>query len=412
MITAARFAGYNFNPVSLWYLYSPDKILSAIVLEVNNTYDERRPYLVLRGFSAESRETKPVAPYRITGSRVKDFHVSPFSSRKGCYSVRANDPLGPGMNGCRGINITITLNSSKGHPKLVARLFSEVQAINPIALGPVSKIIFLATWFWVGFATVPRIVKQGMLLLYRRKLHMWDTPVPLMRTLGRHQNSIERTLENSFRKYLEFLVCDCKKPLLLKYSTTGFPSSTEATWASSHGQGSHDVDILELRVLTPAFYTRFIQYVDNLDAMIAELNESRTIWVNNPARLADLFTNTSMESFPTKFVDFWFAGAVKYMRQRPPKLPLASISADKPCTVILKVNLGDICLLSSMDCYFISHQDRRIKREYQWATIRQLIADRYFLGYVGFLNQVMNLVRICIAMACASSLLQITRGRA
>ena len=46
LITAPKFLGYNFNPVSFWYLYDSDVVLRYMILEVNNTFDERRMYLL------------------------------------------------------------------------------------------------------------------------------------------------------------------------------------------------------------------------------------------------------------------------------------------------------------------------------------------------------------------------------
>ena len=46
LVTAPRFLGYAFNPVSFWYLYSEKMNLKAMILEVNNTFDERRLYLL------------------------------------------------------------------------------------------------------------------------------------------------------------------------------------------------------------------------------------------------------------------------------------------------------------------------------------------------------------------------------
>ena len=48
LVTAPRFCGYSFNPVSFWYLYSERKELTAMILEVNNTFDERRVYILER----------------------------------------------------------------------------------------------------------------------------------------------------------------------------------------------------------------------------------------------------------------------------------------------------------------------------------------------------------------------------
>jgi DUF1365 family protein len=46
LITAPKLLGYSFNPVSFWYLYSADRKLSAMILEVNNTFDERHIYFL------------------------------------------------------------------------------------------------------------------------------------------------------------------------------------------------------------------------------------------------------------------------------------------------------------------------------------------------------------------------------
>ncbi|KAH8787814.1 hypothetical protein F5883DRAFT_222 [Diaporthe sp. PMI_573] len=176
-----------------------EKTLSAIVLEVNNTFDERRPYLLIPDVKADPSHGIHGQRRQIKGSRVKDFHVSPFNSRKGHYSVTANDPLGPEMNGFRGIDVTITLKSSHGHPKLVARLCSDGPAVNPIGLGPVSRLFFLAKWFWIGFATLPRIFWQAAVLLYFVKLKMWDKPEPLVETPASILNSWYANPENLSR---------------------------------------------------------------------------------------------------------------------------------------------------------------------------------------------------------------------
>ncbi|KAI7779881.1 uncharacterized protein LA080_000204 [Diaporthe eres] len=300
LITAARFAGYNFNPVSLWYPYSPDKILNAIVLEVNNTFDERRPYILVRDVTDEPRHTAHEQRLRIKGSRVRDFHVSPFNSRDGYYSVLTSDPLGPGMDGYGGIDVTITLNSSQGRPKLIACLKSDGPAVDPAFLDPLSKLTFVARWFWVGFATLPRIFWQAAVLLYRRKLDMWNKPEPLVGTLGRRATSVEESLELCFSKYIESLVWRSERPLAVKYYTSGLLSSTERIFTSLNcndsesGDDSENHDILELRVLTPAFYSRFFDYGNNLDGVHTELRIHRTIWVDKPELLPCVFGEMSI----------------------------------------------------------------------------------------------------------------------
>lgn len=414
LITAARFAGYNFNPVSLWYLYSPDKILSAIVLEVNNTFDERRPYILVRDVTDEPRHTAHEQRLRIKGSRVKDFHVSPFNSRDGCYSVLTSDPLGPGMDGYRGIDVTITLNSSQGRPKLIACLKSDGPAVDPAFLGPLSKLTFVARWFWVGFATLPRIFWQAAVLLYRRKLDMWDKPEPLVGTLGRRATSVEESLELCFSKYIESLVWRSERPLSVKYYTSGLLSSTERIFTSLNcndsesGDDSKNHDILELRVLTPAFYSRFFHYGNNLDGVHTELSIHRTIWVDKPELLPCVFGEMSITTRSMSFPDLVFSMLLIRMRQRPPRIILDSTSGDPRRTDRVAVESKE-STMSSMDAYIMLNESKELKRRYQWATFRQLIADRYFMGRVAILDRIMDIARVGIAWVCIKSWAYVTR---
>lgn len=102
-----------------------------VIAEVNNTFDERRMYL----FRAPERP----GPFRQTLD--KDFHVSPFSSRKGSYLLSSSDPAG-GEN----ISVAVTLRSSKGHPKLVARWWSDEPAIDPASLSVAEVLHLLIFW--------------------------------------------------------------------------------------------------------------------------------------------------------------------------------------------------------------------------------------------------------------------------
>jgi DUF1365 family protein len=156
-MTAPKFLGYSFNPVSFGYLYSADRKLSAMILEVNNTFDERHMYFLMPSedspeeISHSNEEsatlealptlingtTVPVStglprkPTRFTNSWAKEFHVSPFNSRKGTYFLVAYDPLCTSMNGRGFVDNTVTLKSSKSHSKLVARIFSEGLPLDP-----------------------------------------------------------------------------------------------------------------------------------------------------------------------------------------------------------------------------------------------------------------------------------------
>ena len=162
LVTAPRVLNYKFSPASFWYLYSADFKLDAMIVEVNNTFGERRLYFI----SASNQETSRCAqdsggqPSRFYQTWPKDFHVSPFNSRKGHYALSASDPnlfdesQDKKHRANRNIiDISATLTSSKGRPKFVARLWSNTAPLDPYAVTAIQASVFFVSWCWVGIVT-------------------------------------------------------------------------------------------------------------------------------------------------------------------------------------------------------------------------------------------------------------------
>ena len=192
-----------------------------MIVEVNNTFDERRIYF-LKNDDPESRNEVPVtgqqsadesipigtgdaipelkklskeSSVQFSKSWTKDFHVSPFNSRKGSYSLLAKDIY----RECQVAN-TITLGSSKGHPKLVARIFSTDVCLDPSQMSYWNVFHFITAWWWVGFMTFPRILREAAKLFFQRKLHVWYRPEVIRTSLGRQATDDERySLKDGFR---------------------------------------------------------------------------------------------------------------------------------------------------------------------------------------------------------------------
>ncbi len=191
-----------------------------MILEVNNTFDEKRMYFLKQGGSSESvadqdtiasqearttvnEKDEPPPPDEKIASRFsaawqKDFHVSPFNSRKGGYTLSATDPVAShqassDLKSSHGhVNNTITLSSSKNHPKLIARVFSTADSIDPYSLTRWQTLTFILSWWWVGFVTFPRIVREAGKLFFVRKLHVWFRPEVLKDSIGRNETKDER----------------------------------------------------------------------------------------------------------------------------------------------------------------------------------------------------------------------------
>ncbi|KAL2167598.1 hypothetical protein VTG60DRAFT_1073 [Thermothelomyces hinnuleus] len=399
LVTAARFLGYHFNPVSFWYLYDAGKRLAAMILEVNNTFDERRMYFLTEDSVSESQsdgystcswgEQQSRRPsQRISCEHTfrqawpKDFHVSPFNSRNGSYTLTASDPLASvGVQGMAApISITITLLSSKGDPKMVATLSSAGDPLEPSTMTSRQKACFLASWWHVGFLTYPRILKQAAALFFRHRLHVWFRPEPLKGTLSRRATAAERQLEAVFRRYLQHLVEQAQVALEVKYiAAAGILSDNDVRLFTSpaargeraerRGTGSIAVtEELEFAVLTPAFYTRFVRYRRNgLNAFSRELNEARTIWLSRPELLRDLFASQKKERKPCS------------TNTAP------SCSADnKPAgfwelvcfKVIPYLRSGKALGLSELDEYVMQHDSERERERYGRCVLQVMLADR------------------------------------
>jgi len=90
VLTNLRVLGYVFNPVSFWWCRREDGSLACIVAEVNNTFGERLPYVLLAG---GENATGP----RLVFETDKRLHVSPFMPMDQSYTWWFSEP-GPKLS--------------------------------------------------------------------------------------------------------------------------------------------------------------------------------------------------------------------------------------------------------------------------------------------------------------------------
>lgn len=428
LVTAARFLGHHFNPVSFWYLYAVDMSLAAMILEVNNTFGERRMYFLTPDTSTvdkqtgdgraadvgSSREKQPSAQATVQQTPAfkqawpKDFHVSPFNSRKGSYSLKANDPLATLVEGFPSIDCTINLNSTKGHGKLVARLFTEGRPFDPEAMTVIQEIAFLWKWWWVGFVTFPRIVKEAGALFFKKKLHVWYRPEPLKESMGRNADPTEDQLEVVFRSYLRYMVEQSHAPLIVKYVSSGISECVDELMLSpSAKHNMAKAEEVEFKVLTPVFYSRFVCYAHDLEAFFSELRESCTLWISRPDLLPKLlFKKPSVPLDTSSYVDFTFFKAIQTLRRRPEKIerPLTSSApARRPSTAT--IDIRDF-RLSAMDAFVLEQAPADLKKAYRSLVLKLFVADRIAFGSVALLEAGLLIVHLFVAWVMSTTFLQ------
>ncbi|KAI6315813.1 hypothetical protein MCOR34_004520 [Pyricularia oryzae] len=415
LVTAAKFLGYHFNPVSFWYLYDSNKVFSAMILEVNNTFGERRMYFLLpsepraisnidaNGAADAAAEALTQKPTRFTQTWPKDFHVSPFNSRKGSYSVSAKDFLGPNMQGPGHVDVNIVLKSSKGHGKLVARIFSEGNTIDPVSLGAWQRLGFLARWWWVGFVTFPRIVKEAGRLFFQRKLHVWYRPEPLKDSIGRMADETERRLEAVFRFYLKYhVVAKADSALAVRYYASGTEDGAGDLMVSdvAQRQGHWGDEEITFKVLTPAFYSRFVGYAHDLEAFFCELRDSETIWVSKPELLPKLALKAPSPTLQaSSFMDFVSFRVIQILRRRPERIERPLTSSQTTDTNNGQIKSGDLrgFRISPMDAYVLSSEDTMSKESYRSTVLRLFLADRMAFGIMPLYDTLLFALRAAFA---------------
>ncbi|KAI1053670.1 hypothetical protein LB507_007182 [Fusarium sp. FIESC RH6] len=409
LVTSPRFLGFGFSPVSFWFLYSPEKVLSAIVVEMHSIFGERHSYFTTRDFDVEVKhiQHEPSNDQGLQSAQVKakvqkGFHVSPFNSRKGFYSILASDPLGPGSE-FRGLDITLSLFSSKGHPKLVANLVSEKEAIDPCDMTVAQTVGVVLNWFWPVAATFPRFIKECAVLFYIHNLHFWYRPEPLKSSIGRLANDIEKSLEVVFRKYLRSLVERSPTPIVVRYIPSGDPQVSEQVMRSpSETDMDESTNEIKIKILTPVFYSRFVHYAHDSEAIFCELAESRTFWTDRPEQLTKIFLKKgSPPLHSSSLVDYLWFQIIKSLRRRPRKIERPLTSAAKPSSPNTGIDIRDF-RMSSMDAFVIGKEDDALKKAYRTAVLRLFVADRIAFGSTTSLGMMGLLGRVGMSWALAS----------
>lgn len=250
------------------------------------------------------------------------------------------------------------------------------------------KLTLLLGWGWIGFATYPRIVKEAAMLWFARKLHVWYRPEPLSTSLGRRADSVEKELEGIFREYLRYLVQQSTTALVVKYVPSGVGAPTENMVSPLAKDGSKEIAELEFKVLTPVFYTRFVHYAHDFEAIFSEFRESCTISISNP----DLLPSVVLKKPPAPVrvgnpIDYLYLRIIWHLRRRPDRIERPLRSSDKPKSEPTNQTIVDIRDFrpSSMDGYVFTKATAETRRQYRSAVARIFLAEYMGLGSLGVL---------------------------
>ncbi|RMZ67536.1 dna-binding wrky domain-containing [Pyrenophora seminiperda CCB06] len=430
LVTAPRFLGYAFNPVSFWYIYDAEHQLKKMILEVNNTFGERRMYL-LDGSSSPTSPTIPNsqpfpraeehepqlpngAKSKFTDVWMKDFHVSPFNSRKGSYSLKALNPFPFASYENPMIDNTITLKSSKDHGKLVARLYSTGKSFSPDHLGLFGTLRFVLSWWWVGFVTFPRIVREAGKLFFKRKLHVWFRPEVLTTSIGRLPSSTETTIYKVFALYLTTLVNQTSVPFRITLKTSIPEPVTNLITTCGEDTGNPRMRYIEIRVLTPGFYSRLVHYTYTSEAVDRECiftdERNRTLWICRPQLLPLLLSERSsiqineqgVRAVPRTYLDELRWLLLKKLRCAPAD-PAYSVTPKSTTSTVNDIRHRPY---SELDKFVRSVGGQPYAGEYRRAVTKLFLAQRFCFGF----SEVVGLVDLVLRVSfCLLAVLQLRK---
>ncbi|KAE8844435.1 hypothetical protein PTNB85_02700 [Pyrenophora teres f. teres] len=428
LVTAPRFLGYAFNPVSFWYVYDAEHQLKKMILEVNNTFGERRMYL-LDGSSSPTSPTMPNsqplsgaeehepqlpngAKSKFTDVWMKNFHVSPFNSRKGSYSLKALNPFPFVSYEDPMIDNTITLKSSKDHGKLVARLCSIGKSLDPDQMGLFGTMRFVLSWWWVGFVTFPRIIREAGKLFFKKKLHVWFRPEVLTTSVGRLPSSAETLVYQAFKNYLTMLVNQTAVPFRITLKTS-IPDP-EVDWITTWGEDGVNPRMknIEIRVLTPGFYSRLVHYTYTSEAVDRECiftdERNRTLWICRPQLLPLLLSQRSsiqinkndVRAVKRSYLDELRWSLLKKLRCAPAD-PAYSVTPK-----IANATVNDIRhrSYSELDKFVRSFEGRSYAGEYRRTATKLFLAQRFCFGFSEVVGLVDFILRVSLCFLAALQL--------
>ncbi|TQS37161.1 hypothetical protein Golomagni_02373 [Golovinomyces magnicellulatus] len=377
LFTAAKFLGYASNPVSIWYLYTPSNELKALILEVNNTFDERHSYFLEPSSNSLPKvSSATTSSTRYTSKWPKDFYVSTFNDRSGCYSLSLTDPFAPVLTGTGHINTNITLSGpSNSRAMIVTLLRSTSRPLNPERMSLLEKLRFLFSWWWVGFATFPRTLQQAFILFFRKKMAWAFRPEPRRKTISRPADDTEKLIEEQFRAFLKARVEQFQEPLIVRYQSAGLiGEENAATLFISGSILDRSLPEVEIVVLTPVFYSNLALYASLGEAFMSESTESQTLFLSDNSIVPKLNLETSScpnfskflfgRGFPARYLLTLLA----YLRKSPRSISVGDVSDSKTSQLLVPK-------LSELDIYVLQHASLANFKNYAWKLIRLMMID-------------------------------------
>jgi DUF1365 family protein len=168
----------------MWYLYTAEKVLDAVIIEVDSSFTERRMWLTRNVLPSKAKN----GPYCFRGKFVKDLQISPFLPIRLDYTIDTCDPCASDGNR---FDFLISARSEEG-TLMVARASSNGSTLDVANATLPQKLLFMARWWWVPNAVTVtcRILFQAA-RIYLKAPRTWDRPEPTGTSIAKPARKME-----------------------------------------------------------------------------------------------------------------------------------------------------------------------------------------------------------------------------
>ncbi|PYI36118.1 hypothetical protein BP00DRAFT_432532 [Aspergillus indologenus CBS 114.80] len=294
LLTVPRFFWWSRSVVTWWYLYNADRELDAMIMEINNSYDEKRNYFfrVERGENPipatengnttekqflddactnRSASSQPKSTY-YKGTWQKFIFASPFEKVDGAIANRFMDLAhgAPWKPNATLLN-TNTL-SPQGKVKMVTRITCCGTPLDPAQMGFSDPAQIVLRWTLPGVLTTPYIVLEALRIRWKGLMKMMEKTPVRSGSIGRHPTRAERQLEPFFRAYLAHCVSSSPDPVEVIYiPCRAFSDETIHMRSPPCSTESTSVRTVTIEVLDPPFYTRIANYSTAWEGLSTEM---------------------------------------------------------------------------------------------------------------------------------------------
>jgi hypothetical protein len=225
--------------------------------------------------------------------------------------------------------------------------------------------------------------------------------------MPRHADPTEIFIEGIFRKYLRNLVEKCEHPIVINYSPAGLVHGRDEIMISPSAQLTTQThSTIELKVLTPSFYSRFVHYVQDATDVFAAEARSATVEISNLDMLSKL-KDSIIRQFLNPLEHPRFL-AIQTLRTKPLSIEnLGSPAQTSPTetkTAGSPVEKSKTPVQLSPFESFVLINCRNEANEYASRILKLFISDHIALGRTDLLDLEVLLVRSRVAWVIAGLL--------